>query len=109
MGNERSDELTATMLAMISIIECIMLFYMINLTSLTRRFAHRIARHIAVGFIEFPNQAYTEDGFWGQIATFLPLFYLIGMIFPVIWTTKIVIADKERGMVSLLKVGSDEE
>jgi hypothetical protein len=59
-----------------------------------------------VGFVYFPNEQYEEDGFWGQIALFLPLFYLIGMIYPVIWTTKIVVTEKEMGMAALLKTNS---
>ena len=63
----------------------------------------RVVANGGVGFVDFPNEQWEEDGFWGQISMFLPVFYLMGMIYPVIWTTKIVVQEKEMGMVGMLK------
>ena len=56
----------------------------------------RIVGEGGVSVVQFPNEEYDSDGFWGSILGYVPLFYLIAYVYPVIWTVKVIIVEKER-------------
>ncbi|GMH95498.1 hypothetical protein TrST_g9581 [Triparma strigata] len=64
----------------------------------------RIVGEGGVSIVQFPNDTYDSDGFWGNISSYVPLFYLIAYIYPVLWTVKIIIVEKERRLLEIMMI-----
>ena len=59
-----------------------------------------------VGYVPFPTREYEEDGFYAAIADFIPLIFVLALLYPVSSTLRTLVTEKEQRHVELLKIMS---
>jgi ATP-binding cassette subfamily A (ABC1) protein 3 len=67
-----------------------------------------VAEH-GVKFAPFPTQDYVENGFYAQIAGFVPLFITLSLLYPVAAMIRYIVVEKELRQKELMKMMSVQE
>jgi len=62
-----------------------------------------------VSFANFPSAAYTEDGFYGVIAPYTSLLMVLGLLYSVSSSIRMIVAEKESRQKELMKMMSISE
>mmetsp|Transcript_24374 Transcript_24374/g.37578 ORF Transcript_24374/g.37578 Transcript_24374/m.37578 type:complete len:1959 (-) Transcript_24374:259-6135(-) len=59
-----------------------------------------------VGYVPFPTREYEQDGFYAAISDFIPLIFVLALLYPVSATIRTLVTEKEQRHVELLKIMS---
>lgn len=59
-----------------------------------------------VGYVPFPTQRYTEEGFYGILAEYMPILMTLGLLYPVSAMISYIVQEKELRQKELMKMMS---
>lgn len=67
-----------------------------------------VAEH-GVKFLPFPSRPYEQEGFFGVLNEFMPLFFTLGMLYPCASMISYIAEERETGQKEFLKIMSVQE
>jgi len=62
-----------------------------------------------VSYVDFPSKEFIQDGFYGQVAAYVPLLVVLGLLYPVAAVVRSIVSEKELRQKELMKMMSISE